>query len=149
MNSLAKLVVGTGLILAASILPAMAADVDVQMLNKGADGTAMVFEPNLVRINVGDTVSFLATDKGHDVQSIDGMIPAGATAFKGEINQPFTETFTVPGVYAVRCLPHYVLGMVGVVVVGDDLSNLDALKAAHNPKLAQDRFDKIFAELKK
>jgi pseudoazurin len=109
----------------------------------------MVFEAKLVKISVGDSVTFQPVDKGHNVQAIDGMIPAGAASFKGEINQPFTETFTVPGVYAVRCAPHYVLGMVGVVVVGDDLSNLDALKAAHNPKLPQARFDTIFAELAK
>jgi pseudoazurin len=149
MNHRAKLIVGASLALAAGAMPAWAANDDVQMLNKGADGTAMVFEPNLVKINVGDSVTFLPTDKGHDVQSLDGMIPAGATPFKGEINKALTETFTVPGVYAVRCLPHYALGMVGVVVVGNDLSNLDALKAAHNPKLPQARFDTIFAELQK
>ena len=149
MRSLLKFIVGTSLVLAMGATPALAANVDVQLLNKGSDGTAMVFEPNLVKINVGDTVTFQPIDKGHDVQSIDGMIPAGASSFKGEINQPFTETFTVPGIYAVRCLPHYGLGMVGIVVVGDDLSNLDALKAAHNPKLPQARFDTIFAELVK
>jgi pseudoazurin len=149
MHSLFKLILGASLVVATGAIPAAAANVNVQLLNKGADGTAMVFEPSLVKIDVGDSVTFQPVDKGHDVQSIDGMIPAGATSFKGEINQPFTETFTVPGVYAVRCLPHYALGMVGVVVVGGDLSNLDALKAAHNPKLPQQRFDTIFAELAK
>jgi pseudoazurin len=149
MNRITKLIAGTSLVLAAGAMPAAAANVDVQLLNKGADGTAMVFEPNLVKIDVGDSVTFQPTDKGHDVQSINGMIPTGATAFKGEISQPFVETFTVPGVYAVRCLPHYGLGMVAVVVVGNDLSNLDTLKAAHNPKLPQARFDTIFAELAK
>ncbi len=126
--------------------PAFAANVDVQMLNKGDDGI-MVFQPELVKIAVGDSVTFLPTDKGHDVEGITAMMPSGAAPFKGEMGQPFTETFTVPGVYAVKCVPHYGLGMVAVVVVGDDLSNLDAVKAAKNPKKAQDRFDAIFAKL--
>jgi pseudoazurin len=76
------------------------------------------------------------------------MIPAGATPFKSAISQPLAETFTVPGVYVVKCDPHYGLGMVAVVLVGNDLSNLDAVKAVTNPGKAQQRLDAIFAQLK-
>src|SRR3569623_297369 len=141
-----------GLTLAAAIVcmvgPALAANVDVQLLNKGDKG-AMVFQPDLVKIAVGDTVTFLPTDKGHDVEGITGMMPASAQPFKGQMGQPFTETFTVPGVYALKCTPHYGLGMVAIVVVCDDLSNLDAVKAAKNPKKPQERFDAIFGEIQK
>jgi pseudoazurin len=146
--TIAKLALAAALVLAAGAMPAWAANVDVQLLNKGAAGL-MVFEPDLVKINVGDTVTFKPTDKGHDVQSMDGLIPAGATPFKGNTSQPLTETFTVPGVYAVKCTPHYGLGMVAVVVVGNDLSNLPTIKASRNPKLPQARFDAIFAQLTK
>lgn len=106
-----------------------------------------MFQPALVKIAVGDTVTFQPVDKGHNVEGIVGMMPTGATPFKGEMSQPLTVTFTVPGVYAVKCDPHYGLGMVGVIVVGDDLSDIDVLKAAKNPSLAQKRFDAIFAQL--
>jgi pseudoazurin len=128
--------------------PAFAANVDVQLLNKGEMGS-MVFQPDLVKIAPGDTVTFQPTDKGHNVETIAGMLPAGATAFKGDTSKALTETFTVPGVYAVKCNPHYGLGMVAVVVVGDDVSNLDALKAVKNPKKAQERLDAAFAQLAK
>jgi pseudoazurin len=137
-----------GAILFCTTGPALAADVEVQMLNKGDKG-AMVFQPDLVQIAVGDSVTFQPVDKGHDVDAIAAMMPEGAEPFKGQISQPFTETFTVPGVYAVKCDPHYGLGMVAVIVVGGDLSNLDAVKAAKNPKKPQERFDAIFAELQK
>lgn len=138
--------IALGLALACATLPAFAADFEVQMLNKGDKG-AMVFQPDLVRIAVGDTVTFTPVDKGHNVDGIGPMMPAGAEPFKGKLSQPFTQTFTVPGVYAVKCDPHYSMGMVAVVVVGDDVSNLEALKAAKNPKKAQERFEEIFEEL--
>jgi pseudoazurin len=108
-----------------------AAEVDVKMLNRGAAGP-MVFEPAMVRIVPGDTVHFIATDKGHDVMSVDGMIPDGAQPFVGEVGEDLTVTFAAPGVYGFKCKPHYAMGMVGVVVVGDPV-NLDAAKAVKQP----------------
>ena len=128
--------------LAVAILPATAADVQVKMLNKGAKGM-MVFEPDLVKIQPGDTVTFVATDPGHDAQSVPGMLPEGAQPFEGKIGKDLTVTFTQPGVYGVKCKPHYVMGMVGLVVVGDPSSNLEAAKQAKNPGKA----GKLFTEL--
>ena len=142
----AKLALAT--LFAAVALPTFAANIDVQLLNKGDMG-AMVFQPDLIKIAPGDTVTFQPTDKGHNVETITGMLPAGATPFKGDTSKALTETFTVPGVYAVKCNPHYGLGMVAVIVVGDDVSNLDALKGAKNPKKAQERLDAAFAQIAK
>jgi len=91
---------------------AFAADFEVQMKNKGEQG-AMVFEPSVTKVAVGDTVTFVPTDKGHNAESIPGMLPDGAELFKGQIGQPVEVTFTVPGVYGVKCLPHFSMGMVG------------------------------------
>jgi rhodanese-related sulfurtransferase len=66
------------------------------MLNKGADG-AMVFEPALTKVAVGDTVTFIPTDKGHDAETIKDMLPDGAEPFKGAMNKEIAVTFTVPG----------------------------------------------------
>ena len=71
-------------------VPAFAANVDVQLLNKGDMGS-MMFQPALVKIAPGDTVTFQPTDKGHNVETITGMLPAGATPFKGDTSKPLTD----------------------------------------------------------
>jgi len=138
--------IALGVALTLTALPAFAANVEVHMLNKGEKG-AMVFEPDIVKIAPGDTVTFVSIDKGHNVEGITAMMPAGAPAFKSKLSETFVQPFAAPGVYAVKCDPHYGMGMVALVVVGDDLSNLDALKAAKNPKKPQDTFNALFAEL--
>ena len=97
---------------------AMAAEIEVKMLNKGAEGV-MVFEPALVKIEPGDTVKFVATDKGHNAESIKGMLPADATPFVGKNGEDVAVTFDKPGAYGVKCLPHYGMGMVALIVVGN------------------------------
>ena len=143
-----KILLAAIAVMALTSIPVMAANFDVQLLNKGVAG-AMVFEPSLVKVAVGDTVTFKPTDKGHNVESIKGMIPEGAEEIKGKTGVELVVTFTVPGAYGLKCMPHYAMGMVGLVVVGDAPSNLDAVKAVKNPKPAQARFDADFAELAK
>lgn len=125
---------------------ASAADFEVKMLNKGAEG-AMVFEPSFVQVQPGDVVHFVPTDKGHDVESIKGMLPEGVEPFKAKMNEAYDLTATVEGVYGVKCTPHLPMGMVALVVVGDPSSNLEAAKAVKNPKKAQERFDAAFAKI--
>jgi len=118
------------------------------MVNMAPDGTMMAFEPALTKVAVGDTVTFVAKDQGHDAQSIPGMIPDGATPINGQISQDVKVTFTVPGVYGIRCLPHFGLGMVALVVVGNGTPpNLDAAKAVQLPPLAKTRLDPLWAQI--
>ena len=88
------------------------------MKNTG-EGGAMVFEPMLTKIAAGDTVKFIPTDKGHNAESIKDILPEGAEPFKGKINEEIAVTFTVPGVYGIKCTPHFAMGMVALVVVDD------------------------------
>lgn len=127
--------------------PAYAANFEVHMLNKGADG-AMVFEPALTQIAVGDTVTFIPTDKGHNAETIKDILPEGAEAFKGAIGKEVAVTFTVPGVYGIKCTPHFAMGMVAAVVVGDPV-NLDAAEAAKLPGKAKDRMTAALAGIAK
>ena len=105
-----------------------AADVTLEMLNKLGKET-MVFSEKVVKINVGDTVFWKATDKGHNVEFIKGGTPEGVEKFKSKYNVDTEYNFTIPGIYAYWCTPHKGMGMIGFVVVGGDKSNLDAIKA--------------------
>lgn len=91
---------------------------EVKMLNRGAEG-AMVYEPDHLRIAPGDTVRFLPTQASHNAASLPGLLPAGAEAFKSKLSQPFEQTFSVPGLYGIQCVPHLAMGMVMLIQVGD------------------------------
>lgn len=135
-------------VLGVSILaaPAFAADVEVKMLNKGTDG-AMVFEPGFVKIAKGDTVTFVPTDKGHNVESIKDLVPQGATPFKSKMGETFKQTFDADGAYAIKCTPHIGMGMVGLIVVGDAPANIDTVRTATLPKKARERLDADIAKI--
>jgi pseudoazurin len=120
-------------------VPAQAAEFEVKMLNKGPDNQMMAFDPPFLKVQLGDTVKFVAADKGHDAESIPGMVPDGATPFKGKISQDISVTFDKPGLYGYRCVPHFGMGMVGLVEVGGSTANLDAAKQAKMPPLATKR----------
>jgi pseudoazurin len=115
------------------------------MLNKGTDGM-MVFEPSIVKIAPGDTVHFVATDKGHNVMSIEGMAPGEAAPFKGTMGQDLTVTFDKAGIYGIECKPHYGMGMVGMVVVGEP-QNVAEAKAVVQKGKAKQHFEKLFQQL--
>ncbi len=120
-------------------------DHQVSMLNKGAKG-AMVFEPDLIVASPGDTVTFVPTDKTHNAESIAGMLPEGAESFKGKINEKITITVEAEGVYGIKCMPHYAMGMIALVVVGSP-TNLEEAKAVRHPGQAKKRFEAVFAEV--
>ncbi len=121
------------------------AEIQVKMLNRGAEGV-MVFEPALVKIEPGDTVKFVSTDKGHNAESIKGMLPADATPFVGKNGDDIAVTFDKPGAYGVKCLPHYGMGMVALIVVGTP-DNLAEAKAVAQPGKAKQVFATLFEKL--
>jgi len=106
-----------------------AANYDVKMLNQGPTGV-MVFEPAVLKINVGDTVTFKSVDAAHNSASIPGMIPAGASPWNGALSQDVTVAFDVAGIYGYQCTPHSMMAMVGVIEVGNDKSNMNEVKSA-------------------
>lgn len=124
---------------------AHAAEVEVKLLNKGTEGV-MVFEPAFVKIAPGDTIRFVATDKGHNAETIKGMLPEGAEPFQGKNGEDAVVKFDREGVYGVKCLPHYGMGMVAMIVVGAP-ANLDQAKAVPQVGKAKQVFATLFEKL--
>ncbi|MEM9429334.1 MAG: pseudoazurin [Pseudomonadota bacterium] len=129
--------------------PAAEGTHSVLMLNADCEDSNVlnVFTPSILRIAPGESVTFVPTDAGHNSASKRGMIPEGAEPWNGGIDEALTVTLTVPGLYGYLCLPHYEMGMVGLIVVGDDLSNLQAAKKARHPGDARKAFRALLAEL--
>lgn len=119
---------------------AFAETFEVKMLNKGADGERMVFEPAFIQAQPGDTIKFIATDRGHNAEVGKGMLPEGAEAFKGKNNEEIEVTLDVEGVYGVICKPHYAMGMVMTIAVGDVQAPDDFLEG-RVPRKAKERFE--------
>ena len=106
--------------------PALAEDMTIEMLNKRADGEKMVYSVDVARIDVGDTITWVPTTKGHNVEFKVG--PDGWKApKKSPMNREVVMTFDTPGVYFYQCTPHKAMGMIGLVIVGDDVSNKNAI----------------------
>ena len=143
-NNLSKIFISLFLIIFTS--NSMAADETIEMLNKSGN-EIMVYSKKIVRVDVGDTVFWKATDKGHNVEFIKGGVPEGVNKFKSKFNVDTEYKFTVPGIYAYWCTPHKNMGMIGFVVVGGDKSNLENIKkirfSARSKKIAPDLINSL------
>ena len=104
------------------------ADETVEMLNK-LNKEYMVYSKKIVKIKTGETVFWKSTNPGHNVEFIKKGFPAGVEKFKSKMSKDTQYKFDVPGIYAYWCTPHKGMGMIGFVVVGDDKSNLEAIKS--------------------
>ena len=108
--------------------PILANTFSIDMLNVRSDGQSMVYSEDVLKVEVGDTVVWKPKDKGHNVEFIIGP-DAIELPKKSRINQEFTYTFEKSGVYFYQCTPHKSMGMIAVIIVGDDLTNLDQIKS--------------------
>jgi pseudoazurin len=115
---------------------------EVQMLNRG-DAGAMVFEPAFVKAQVGDVIRFLPVDKGHNVEGIKGMLPDAVEGFKSKFNVEFDLTVDQEGLYGIKCSPHYAMGMIALIQVGDAV-NLDQAAGVKQKGKAKGRMAELF-----
>ena len=106
---------------------ASAADQTIEMLNK-LGKEHMVYSKKIVQVDIGDTVFWKSTKPGHNVEFIKGGVPEGVEKFRSALSKDTEYKFKIPGIYAYWCTPHKGMGMIGFVVVGNDKSNLEAIK---------------------
>ena len=147
MKNLAIALLGTLSLFCA--VHASAANFVVKELNNGPGG-AFVFDPSYLHVQPGDSVTFEPTDQGHNSESV--TIPEGAQAWKSDISQALTVTFSKQGVYLYQCAPHALFGMVGVIQVGKALNRDAVLKAAdeleHKQLMNQGRISGLVKQIK-
>ena len=125
---------------------ANAEDMTVDMLNKRDDGAKMVYSVDIARIDVGDTITWVPTSKGLNVHFVAG--PDGwDLPKKSKNNKEVAITFDTPGVYLYQCTPHATMGMIAMVIVGEDLSNLDDIKAMKMRGKSKKKMKAILADL--
>jgi len=119
---------------------------EVQMLNVHPDDKKkrQVFVPDIVRAQPGDTIKFIAVDKGHNAESNPDMLPEGAEGFEGPMNKDLEITVTTEGAYGYVCKPHQAMGMVGLILVGDVSGNYESLKEVKQRGKAKKVFADIF-----
>ena len=104
------------------------AEIIIDMLNLREDGERMVYSQDVVNIKVGDTVKWLPKDGGHNVEFV-----AGPDSFeippKSIINREVSMKFDISGIYLYVCSPHSIMGMIGLIVVGNDTSNKEKIES--------------------
>ena len=116
--------------------------IEIDMLNK-LEKEKMVYSIKIARVDIGDTIIWKSVDKGHNVEFVE--MPEGVEKFKSKLSKDAEYKFDIPGIYLYVCTPHKSMGMIGLVVVGDDVSNLDKIKKAK----MKGKSKKIFKELLK
>lgn len=139
---------GLGMVVATGFsIQAGAETFEVKMLNRGEKGS-MVFEPDFLEIAPGDRVRFVPTHKSHNAATIDGMVPEDIEGFKSRINDEFETGFEKPGFYGIKCSPHYGMGMVMLIKVGE-ATLPDSYKTVDVPGRAKPRFEEFFERAEK
>ena len=88
----------------------------------------MSYSPEILYSEVGDKIIW-PKSKGHNVEFIAG--PTGFSPPKrSKMNKQFDVVLDIPGVYYYWCTPHKGTGMIGLIVVGKDISNKDEISNA-------------------
>ena len=124
---------------------AYAADMTIDMLNKNADGERMVYSTEVARVAVGDTITWLPASKGHNVHFISA--PDGVELIKSKMNKEFSFTFEKEGIYLYQCTPHKSMGMIALVIVGENTDNIDSAKKAKVVGKSKKKLKKLLENL--
>ena len=123
---------------------ASAADMTIELLNKDADGNKMVFSEEIARVDIGDIITWIPTTKGHNVEMISSP---NDMKLKSKNGKEVKISFDKAGIYYYWCTPHKGMGMIGLVVVGNNTSNIDQIAKAKAMGKSKKKLKKLLAEL--
>jgi pseudoazurin len=133
-------------LLVGSTVAAFAGTIEVQMLNANDAGDKMVFSQELIRAELGDVIRFIPTDRSHNAESVKDALPEGQEAFKGKMSSEVEYLVTETGLTAVVCQPHQTMGMVALIVVGNDVSNAQDILDARVRGQGKDKIKALVEE---
>ena len=85
------------------------------------------FSKEVVYINVGDTIKWIPKNEGHNVEFLGGP-NISSLPESSNVDAFHSITFDASGVYLYHCEPHGNMGMLGLVIVGNDLHNLKEIE---------------------
>jgi pseudoazurin len=90
----------------------------------------------VAKIGVGDTIEWLPKNEGHNVEFLGGP-DFNSLPEKSDLNAFYSVTFNLPGVYLYHCTPHGNMGMLGLVIVGNDFHNLKDIEGIELSRVAK------------
>ena len=94
------------------------------------------YSVEVAKINVGDTIEWSPKNEGHNVEFLGGP-DFSSLPEKSELNAFYSVTFNLPGVYLYHCTPHGNMGMLGLVIVGNDFHNLKDIEGIELSRVAK------------
>lgn len=122
----------------------------VKLLTMTKDGQSMVMFPGFIKVAKGDSITFIPSDATHNVESVS--VPSDAAPFNSAMGAEVTITFNNNGVYLYKCTPHFALGMLGVVQVGEPANLQDVkdkwLEIKSGVVMNQERVEQYLAQVK-
>jgi pseudoazurin len=129
MKQLNQILKGAALVVSLGLSSAslFAAEYTVNLQTSGENAAMMLMAPGYIKIEKGDVINFIPSDASHNAESFS--IPEGGEAFNTPYGKAAKVTFNKEGVYLYKCLPHTIMGMVGVIQVGS-ATNLEQAKVA-------------------
>ena len=124
-----RIITASMAVLFLTVTASVAENFNIDMLNKRDDGQKMVYSEDVLYIKSGDMVTWLPTSKGHNVEFVVGPDGADLPKKPSKVNKEYTHTFTQPGIYLYQCSPHKSMGMIALIVVDDDTTNIETIKS--------------------
>ena len=90
----------------------------------------------VANIGVGDTIEWLPRNECHNVEFLEGPNMESLPE-KSDLNVRHAITFDLPGVYLYQCTPHGNMGMLGLIVVGNNFDNLGNIEEVELSRVAK------------
>ena len=120
-----------------------------QVIDASAGDVSLMFQfkPTLLRVKAGQKVRFLNSRGQHSVVSIKRMWPEGVPHINLTNLAAADITFNKPGVYGLTCKVHGRFGMVMLIAVGEELSNLAEARKGMPSGRAGKRMRELMKEL--